>query len=345
MTERTTEPRSKPEFSPPPTEPLNWLWQCHICNRVYQLGVTRRCLDDGHNFCAGTTTVKRSKRTGYRKTTRHKACASEFDYQGWKAWGVWRRNIADQLAAVEALEQLLDGGDEPAPLFAPVAPNEGRWLSGIWTKKTAATKNDMKDYWAKDCWSTCDYPSECRWGKQYGVQTPVVAATVTVPSSPPAKPETITEEETSKTSFDDILLDVSAAIADPVFEDCLEPLTEQTTPASPEETRKPSIDDLFESAKRRKRRSAGQVPSPLASNPPSPVNSEFSEPSTARALQRAFDDFELDIRKSFERAGEVVTSLVDNVRNSTAVEDKKAEAFVKGLKSKKKHTAEVLLEG
>lgn len=25
----------------------------------------------------------------------------------------------------------------------------------------------------KDCWNTCDYPSECRWGKKYGVQTPV----------------------------------------------------------------------------------------------------------------------------------------------------------------------------
>ena len=25
----------------------------------------------------------------------------------------------------------------------------------------------------KDCWNTCDYPSECRWGKKFGVHTPV----------------------------------------------------------------------------------------------------------------------------------------------------------------------------
>jgi hypothetical protein len=26
---------------------------------------------------------------------------------------------------------------------------------------------------SKDCWNTCDYPSECRWGKKFGVHTPV----------------------------------------------------------------------------------------------------------------------------------------------------------------------------
>src|ERR1700712_4611649 len=81
-------PKTNLELSPPPSDPLRWLWQCHICNRVYQLGVTRRCLDDGHMFCAGTTTVKRSRKTN-KRVMRHKACASEFDYQGWKAWGTW----------------------------------------------------------------------------------------------------------------------------------------------------------------------------------------------------------------------------------------------------------------
>ncbi|OCK91714.1 uncharacterized protein K441DRAFT_483120, partial [Cenococcum geophilum 1.58] len=35
----------------PPPSPLQWLWQCHQCHRKYPLGVTRRCLDDGHFFC------------------------------------------------------------------------------------------------------------------------------------------------------------------------------------------------------------------------------------------------------------------------------------------------------
>ncbi|CAN9466881.1 unnamed protein product [Alternaria alternata] len=25
----------------------------------------------------------------------------------------------------------------------------------------------------QDCWNTCDYPSECRWGKRFGIHTPV----------------------------------------------------------------------------------------------------------------------------------------------------------------------------
>jgi hypothetical protein len=49
-------------------------------------------------------------------------------------------------------------------------------------------------------------------------------------------------------------------------------------------------------------------------------------------LQKALDDFDLDIRKSFEDGGVVV----NNVRNSAAVDDEKAEAFVTGLKPSRK---------
>ena len=28
----------------------------------------------------------------------------------------------------------------------------------------------------KDCWNTCDYPSECRWGRRFGIHTPVMPA-------------------------------------------------------------------------------------------------------------------------------------------------------------------------
>ena len=42
-------PKSNP---PPPSNPYPWLWKCHLCNSIYRLGVTRRCLEDGHFFCA-----------------------------------------------------------------------------------------------------------------------------------------------------------------------------------------------------------------------------------------------------------------------------------------------------
>ncbi|ORY16029.1 hypothetical protein BCR34DRAFT_477009, partial [Clohesyomyces aquaticus] len=46
----TSYPPPEPS-NPRPTFPLQWLWQCHQCCRQYSLGVTRRCLDDGHFFC------------------------------------------------------------------------------------------------------------------------------------------------------------------------------------------------------------------------------------------------------------------------------------------------------
>lgn len=334
-----TKSRPKIELPPPPPEPLNWLWQCHLCNRVYQLGVTRRCLDDGHFFCAGTTTVKRSKRNGYKKTVRHKACASEFDYQGWKAWSTWRRDVAEQIAAAEALEDFLN--DQPMSLSVPTEPAEGRWFNGAWAKKGGAENRAARDYWRKDCWNACDYPSECRWGKQFGVATPVVtvapAPPVLVPSSP--EPESIlptSEDKRKSASVDDIVLDVAPSPHDPMPTADGEPPAPQTSLTTADEgIRKPSMDDLLESAKRRKRRSAGQAPSPLASNPPSPVEEVFPE-STAQTLQRALDDFDIDVRKTFERAGVAVSNFVTGRRNTAALEDEKAEAFVAGLKVSKK---------
>jgi hypothetical protein len=133
------------------------------------------------------------------------------------------------------------------------------------------------------------------------------------------------------TSFDDILLDVTPSITDSASAEEIEPASQLSVTSPEEGTKKPSMDDLLESAKRRKRRSAGQVPSPLASNPPSPVEPEFPA-SNDQVLQKALNNFDLDIRKSFKEARGVVSS----VRNSAVLEDEKAEAFVVGLKPSKK---------
>ncbi|KAF2493749.1 hypothetical protein BU16DRAFT_582805 [Lophium mytilinum] len=153
--------------SPPPPSPLQWLWQCHKCSRTYQLGVTRRCLDDGHFFCAGTTTIKSwRKSVNPRRVRTHRACASEFDYQGWKTWGQWRR-----------------GGDEDVRMI-DAASSDAYSVSS--SSSEAESELDARP--AKNCWNTCDYPSECRWGKQFGVHTPAKVDAVVIPLCPPPPP-------------------------------------------------------------------------------------------------------------------------------------------------------------
>ncbi|KAF1992907.1 hypothetical protein P154DRAFT_451593, partial [Amniculicola lignicola CBS 123094] len=62
-----------------------WIWQCHECQRIYSIGATRRCLEDGHYFCCGTTTKNWRKSLNPKKATkqRHRLYANEFDYAGW----------------------------------------------------------------------------------------------------------------------------------------------------------------------------------------------------------------------------------------------------------------------
>ncbi|KAK4497951.1 hypothetical protein PRZ48_010607 [Zasmidium cellare] len=270
--------KASTDLLPPPADPLPWLWQCHRCKRVYQLGVTRRCLDDGHFFCAGSTVVKRSKKNNYKKVVRHQACASEFDYQGWKGWGVWRNEIQAQVKAAEAL----------------VRVEEGVWFKGLFGKGKQG----------KDCWNECHYPSECTWSKRFGGDIPVANATV------PPKKETKKEEEKPATAiwFDDILL----SIADPASENYLEPLSTAPSPATTTtdplepDTSAPSMDDLLQSAKRRKRRSSGQiplVPSPLGANPPDDDKGErvIRKSASSGAL---LESLEQDVEEERRRGGE-----------------------------------------
>lgn len=236
--------------------------------------------------------MKRSKKHNYKKVVRHQACASEFDYQGWKAWGVWKGDVRERVRAAE----VLCGGVE-----------EGVWFRGGWAERRGE-KAGM-GVGAKDCWNDCHYPSECTWSKRFGAQMPTPTATATsttvvVPSTKTTVLEAVVEEEekqkkSPKTSFEDILL----AIADPSSEDYLEPLSSTSTPTSPSpttaplepDTSAPSMDDLLQSAKRRKRRSSGQiplVPSPLGANPPSEehvVRKSVSSGALLESLEREVD--------------------------------------------------------
>ena len=64
---------------------MPWIWTCHKCHTRYPLGATRRCLQDGHYFCGGTTVDPISG-----KVKKHRACVSEFDYTGWEDFGKWK---------------------------------------------------------------------------------------------------------------------------------------------------------------------------------------------------------------------------------------------------------------
>ncbi|TKA45520.1 hypothetical protein B0A54_04059 [Friedmanniomyces endolithicus] len=231
--------------------------------------------------------------------------------------------------------------DAVLPLHVPTVPREGEWLNGTWAKTSVARGTKKPSALRKDCSARCDYPSECRWGKQYGVYTPVSSTPPPPPSVAPVVPE---KNEKPKTTFDDILLDASDASQSTAAGHS--PKT--ATINSKETERKPSMTDLLESAKRRKRRSGGQMPSPLGSNPPSPTTAEAPSESTtgdeaeegasAGFLQKAFDDFELELRKSslLERAGGLVSGWASSIRSSAALEEEKAELFVKGLRLSKK---------
>ncbi|KAF2200782.1 hypothetical protein GQ43DRAFT_488634 [Delitschia confertaspora ATCC 74209] len=174
-------------LTPPPPSPLQWVWRCHQCHRTYALGVTRRCLEDGHYFCAGTTTVKNWRKaiSPKRVRSRHRACASGFDYARWKVWGRWRRSLRGDIGSgfIDG-----DGGSESPWTASPasVSSSDGE-REALRERKSKGEMAPLRmnplvstqKTKTKTCWHSCDYPSECRWGRQFGVHTPLT------PEQPP----------------------------------------------------------------------------------------------------------------------------------------------------------------
>jgi hypothetical protein len=56
------------------------------------MATTRRCLVDGHIFCSAMTDA--AELTSQKRKRPRNICASEFDYEGWSAWGEWRRYVS-----------------------------------------------------------------------------------------------------------------------------------------------------------------------------------------------------------------------------------------------------------
>ncbi len=131
----------------PPFQPLPWVWTCHRCRQSYRLGVTRQCLEDGHLFCTGRTSLTTGKRVHEgethsggrrRKKRQEQSCSSSFDYSGWAEWQAWRREVLGKEESREADE--------------------------------------------KCCWLNCDFPSECRWRPRFQEQEQekMISGTVSV---------------------------------------------------------------------------------------------------------------------------------------------------------------------
>ncbi|KAF2478029.1 uncharacterized protein BDR25DRAFT_348315 [Lindgomyces ingoldianus] len=70
---------------------------------------------------------------------------NEFDYQGWKAWGQWRRS-----GRKSSIHDYSSGSSDNSE-------NE--------------TSGNRESGMSKGCWNMRDYPSECRWGRQFGIYT------------------------------------------------------------------------------------------------------------------------------------------------------------------------------
>lgn len=216
---------------------------------------------------------------------------------------------------------------------------EGVWLRGGWAEREGQKAVGRWNVGGsvKDCWNQCHYPSECTWSKRFGAQIPTPDATpsaVVVPSTKTKTEETRTttvlepveEEKSAKTSFEDILL----SIADPTSEDYLEPLSSTANSPSPTntntstilepDTSAPSMDDLLQSAKRRKRRSSGQiplVPSPLGANPPS----EEHVVRKSVSLGPLLESLEMEVEREGRRDG-----------NSKGEWKEKADALVRSFR-------------
>ena len=114
-----------------------------------------------------------------KRVKRHRACQSEFDYDGWKAWGEWRRGVLHSANAAAANAFTMRESMQNMPALASAAsssPSSRRLAVQLDGGDNiigdiaidVRNNNDGK----KNCSGNCDYPSECRWKRQMTVRTP-----------------------------------------------------------------------------------------------------------------------------------------------------------------------------
>lgn len=122
---------SQPKIPPRPPSPRPWVWICHFCRNKWPLGTTRRCLYDGHYYCAGQRAANLSKRKRGPIMFSEGTCTSEFDYPRWAEMTKWRRKVRN-------------------------AEHK--------TRPTASTLSSNRN-----CWDQCSFPSACRIIRTWGI--------------------------------------------------------------------------------------------------------------------------------------------------------------------------------
>ncbi|KAK6824570.1 hypothetical protein PG987_012064 [Apiospora arundinis] len=135
-------PSQPPQCPPPPRETFPFLWQCCSCYTIYRFSTTRRCLNCSHHYCTrevafGDSNESSSSSGGSssnkKRRRKNKYCRSEFDYEGWAAWGAWRRGHA---LGIESTR--------PEDTDAEKRAREAKFVT-----KT------------HNCFTDCDFPSQC----------------------------------------------------------------------------------------------------------------------------------------------------------------------------------------
>ncbi|EOD45456.1 hypothetical protein UCRNP2_7826 [Neofusicoccum parvum UCRNP2] len=212
-----------------------------------------------------------------RKTKKHRACASEFDYAGWKAFGEWRRNeeTIRNISFTDSVD-FCDAADNDcvsSPFRTPRRPPKS----------------------SRNCWNRCDFPSECRWGSQYGMQA---CATPILPPSPEEHPSysdlPILEPQQTRPAaptLDTAPTTRSSSTYTPptTFDGIIDRHQEgELSPLSPKELRERFWDGILDSARQRKKSKDSMVHSPLALNPVL-EKSEHESPCLT-APEPTFDD-------------------------------------------------------
>lgn len=178
-------------------------------------------------------TVLRTKRDQNGKKTkvvrRHKACSSEFDYQGWSAWGEWRW---DEERTRDIVRDLLSRELELDDCAAGVSSFGAKWVIERRLRKQAQAAGAPGK---KDCWNTCNYPSECRWGAQMQQQNSSAST-----SSSSTTPAASTSTGGTSNTPDDCLSEGSAMEVDETvpattFNGILENIDGSSSQADPEQ--------------------------------------------------------------------------------------------------------------
>ncbi|KAB5582227.1 hypothetical protein GE09DRAFT_1074161 [Coniochaeta sp. 2T2.1] len=207
---------------PPPPSPSPWRWQCHRCRIWYTLSCTRRCLSCSHVFCQETLNGHNQRHNNNSNTTdlppspsssprlrrqsqiraRCKSkkkggpCTSKYDFDGWAAWGSWRRmtllrrrSTTTHNSPKSYVTPLLNRREyitttsrpsrkremEPGAYMTwklkevsnmhdnTKLPKQQRWAPRCLDSQTQVLrrKEEMYLFAEHDCSLHCDYPNEC----------------------------------------------------------------------------------------------------------------------------------------------------------------------------------------